>query len=86
MLRETPKILRRIFGLLGARGDDGAVERCIRAGGFERASNRRPGEEDSGSFFRKGIAGDWRGVFTDRDRKIYEGLAGDQLVAMGYEV
>jgi hypothetical protein len=75
-----------VFGLLGAREDDGVVERCIRAGGFERASNRRRGEEDSRSFFRKGVAGDWRGVFTEWDRALYEELAGDQLAAMGYEL
>jgi len=86
LLRNTPETLRRVFGLLGACGDDGAVERCIRAGGFERVSNRRRGEEDSRSFFRKGVAGDWRSVFTERDREIYKDLAGDQLVEMGYDL
>ena len=78
--------LRRVFGLLGARADDRAIELCVRAGAFERASRRKPGEEDAGSFFRKGVAGDWRGVFTERDREIYWELAGDRLAEMGYEV
>ena len=86
LLRDTPDILRRILGLLGARTDDGTIERCIQASSFKRASNRRQGEEDSGSFFRKGVAGDWRGVFTERDREIYEGIAGERLIEMGYEV
>lgn len=85
LLRETPRTLRRIFELLGARTDDRFIERCIRASSFEKASNRRQGEEDSGSFFRKGVAGDWRGVFTERDREIYKELAGNQLAEMGYE-
>ncbi len=84
LLRDTPDTLRRVFGLLNARRDDGVIERCIRAGSFERVSNRQRGEEDSHSFFRKGVAGDWRGVFTERDREIYEELAGDQLIEMGY--
>ncbi len=84
LLRDTPETLRRVLGLLRARGDDEAMEHCIRAGSFERASNRRQGEEDPGSFFRKGVAGDWRGVFTQRDREIYEEIAGGQLAWMGY--
>ena len=61
------------------------IERCIRASSFERASNRQQGEEDPSSFFRKGVAGDWRDVFTERDRKIYEEMAGNQLARTGYE-
>jgi hypothetical protein len=85
LLRDTPETLRRVLELLRARRGDGVVEHCIRATNFERVSNRRQGEEDPSSFFRKGIAGDWRGVFTQRDRQIYEELAGDRLIEMGYE-
>jgi hypothetical protein len=77
--------LRRVFELLRARKGDPIIERCIRASTFERVASRRQGEEDSGSFFRKGVAGDWRGVFTERDREIYRELAGEQLIEMGYE-
>jgi hypothetical protein len=81
---DAPNTLRRVLELLHARSDDDVIERCIRASSFERVSSRRRGEEDSRSFFRKGVAGDWRGVFTERDRQIYEELAGDQLAKMGY--
>jgi hypothetical protein len=84
LLRDTPNILRRVLALLHARSDDRTIERCIRAGSFERVSNRQRGDEDSRSFFRKGVAGDWRSIFTERDQKIYEELAGDQLIEMGY--
>jgi sulfotransferase family protein len=85
LLRDPPDTLRRALGLLGAHTDGKVIERCIQASSFERVSSRQRGEEDSGSFFRKGVAGDWRSVFTERDRKIYEELAGDQLMAMGYD-
>ncbi|MBA3473402.1 MAG: sulfotransferase [Rubrobacter sp.] len=85
LLRDPPDTLRRVLGLLGAHTDGRVIERCIQASSFERVSSRQRGEEDSGSFFRKGVAGDWRSVFTERDRKIYEELAGDQLMAMGYD-
>jgi hypothetical protein len=85
LLGDAPVTLWRVLELLGARGDDGAIKRCIQAGSFERVSSRRRGEEDSRSFFRKGVAGDWRDVFTQRDLEIYAEFAGERLAEMGYE-
>jgi hypothetical protein len=85
LLQDPMTDLRRVFEFLRARRGDQIIERCIRATTFERVASRRQGEEDSGSFFRKGVAGDWRGVFTERDREIYKDLAGDRLIEMGYE-
>jgi hypothetical protein len=31
------------------------------------------------------VAGDWRSVFTERDRQVYEEIAGDLLSDMGYD-
>jgi Sulfotransferase family len=84
LLQDTPDTLRSVFQLLDASEDDRIIKYCIRANSFERVSSRQQGEEDSHSFFRKGVAGDWRSVFTERDREIYEEIAGDQLIKMGY--
>jgi hypothetical protein len=86
LLTDPATNLQRVFDLLGARQGDAILEHCIRASSFDRASNRKPGEEDAGSFFRKGIAGDWRNVFTERDRALYKEFAGDRLIEAGYEV
>ena len=85
LLQNTPFILERLLEFLGARREKRDIDYCIRASSFERISSRQRGEEDSHSFFRKGVAGDWRFVFTERDRKIYEELAGERLVEFGYE-
>jgi hypothetical protein len=85
LVRDTPATLYQVLEFLRARRGEGIIERCIQRASFERVSNRRPGEEDSESFFRKGVVGDWKSVFTERDRKIYEDLAGDQLAETGYE-
>jgi hypothetical protein len=34
---------------------------------------------------RKGIAGDWRNVFTEEDKRIFKREAGWLLVDLGYE-
>src|SRR5215213_3374948 len=79
------QLARRWEYRTGKGSDDGVLERCLRSSSFERASSRRQGEEDSASFFRKGVAGDWRDVFTERDRELYKDLAGERLVEFGYE-
>jgi hypothetical protein len=83
--QDMPTTLRRMFDFLGARSDPKVIERCVRAGDFERAADRRSGEEDPSSPFRKGVSGDWRSVFTERDRALYTELAGERLVELGYE-
>jgi len=76
----------RILRLLGADDGEETVRRCVEAASFERLSGgRERGEEDSSSFFRKGVAGDWRGFFTEEDRRIFKQEAGELLIDLGYE-
>lgn len=86
LLAEPEKHLKALFELLGARSDDEVVRRCVEKNSFEKLARRSAGQEDSTSFFRKGVAGDWRNVFTEGDRRIYEEIAGETLAAMGYPV
>ncbi|WP_119067289.1 sulfotransferase family protein [Rubrobacter indicoceani] len=86
LLARSEETVERTLDFLGAASGDELVKRCIRASSFENASSRRQGEEDSSSFFRKGIAGDWKNVFTERDREVYEEIAGGLLREAGYGV
>jgi hypothetical protein len=62
------------------------VRRCVENASFENLSGgRQRGEEDHSSFFRKGIAGDWRNVFTEKDKRVYKEAVGDLIVKLGYE-
>jgi hypothetical protein len=78
--------MRAVFELLGAQADREVVGRCVENNSFERAAGRPKGVEESKSFFRKGVAGDWRGLFTQQDREVYEQVAGRTLVDMGYSL
>ena len=84
LLTDPEEALRSMFGLLGANDADDIVERCIEVNRFEKLAQRWMGDEDSESFCRKGVIGDWRNVFTERDRQVYEEIAGDTLQQMGY--
>lgn len=86
LLERPEKEVARILRFLGADAGGRSVKACIEATGFEQTSKRKRGEEDSSSVrFRKGVAGDWRNVFTERDESIFKEKAGDLLVELGYE-
>lgn len=85
LLEDTVGELEKLFGFLEVSREKATLEQITEQNTFERWSGRKPGEEQSGSFFRKGVQGDWKGVFNERDRKIYKQRAGQLLVKLGYE-
>jgi hypothetical protein len=80
--RET---LASLFEFLGADSSPEVVDRIVRANSFEALTGRKPGQESSGAFMRKGVSGDWRGTFTERDKEVFKEEAGELLVELGYE-
>lgn len=86
MLADPEAEMARIYGFLKVADDPGTVRACVAACRFERLSGgRKPGEADSGSFFRKGVAGDWRQHFTPEATARFKEVAGDFLIESGYE-
>ena len=86
LLGDSQNAVSRVLAFLGADTSENVVNECIEATGFERLSKRKQGQEQSSSVrFRKGVAGDWRNVFTERDRRIFKEHAGDLLIRLGYE-
>jgi len=86
LLEEPEEQTRRLLRFLGADAAEETARECVRSASFEKLSKgRRRGEEDATSFFRKGIAGDWRNAFTEADRRAFKEVAGDLLIELGYE-
>jgi hypothetical protein len=86
LLEKPEEEIGRVLRLLGAEADEETVRRCIEMGGFEKWSEgRERGQEDTRSFYRKGMAGDWKNVFTERDKAVFKKAAGAVLVSLGYE-
>ena len=86
LLRRPEEEIGRLLGFLGADAGEETVKRCVEMSSFERWSEgRERGREDSFSFYRKGVAGDWSNVFTERDREVFKQAAGDLLIRLGYE-
>jgi hypothetical protein len=52
---------------------------------FEKATKRKPGEENRSHHARKGVPGDWKNHFTDAHKRLFKERFGDLLVRLGYE-
>ena len=85
LLEDTAGELKRLLEFLGADAGEQAVKRCVDASSFEKLSGGRKRGQEAASFFRKGVAGDWRNVFTEQNRRDFKAAAGNLLIELGYE-
>lgn len=78
--------VRSMLRLLCVDDGDESVAACLAGGSFERLSGGRSrGQEDAGSFFRKGVTGEWRERFDQEATCRFDEHAGDLLRELGYE-
>ena len=75
----------RIFDYCGFVKDDAVRRNAIENHSFEKRTGRKPGEEDTGSHHRKGIAGDWKNYFDDRLKDAFKEQYARLLIDTGYE-
>jgi Sulfotransferase domain len=88
LLERPDKEATRLFRFLGADASTEVVEECVEEASFEKGSGRQRGQDDyplRHGKYRKGIAGDWKNVFIERDTEIFKETAGDLLIGLGYE-
>ena len=86
MLDDSHAVLRSIVDHFKLDADDALVNQIVEANQFKRlAAGRESGEQSESSFFRKGVAGDWKNQFTPRLRDVYKRVIGDFLIDYGYE-
>jgi hypothetical protein len=85
LLADGPGALARIVTELGEAPVHERIAATVDAFSFERVTGRARGTEDRGSFARRGVAGDWRNHFTREAADVFDRLAGDTLIALGYE-
>src|ERR687889_161536 len=86
LLEQPHREVERLLGFLGVDAQQSVVESCVGSASFEKLSRgRERGQEDPSSFYRKGIAGDWKNYFTEEDRRVFKEEAGELLIRLGYE-
>lgn len=86
LLERPEEEVRRLLEFLKADIGEETVRHCVETASFEkRTKGRERGREDSTAFLRKGVAGDWKNIFTDEDKRVFKEEAGDLLIELGYE-
>jgi hypothetical protein len=84
-LHKPHEALEKLFGFLEVDTDPQIIEKAIKSNSFEKLTGRSPGQELRSDHARKGVSGDWKNLFTARDRQIFEEEAGELLSELGYE-
>lgn len=86
LLQAPVEHVQRLLSFLDVSDEEDLISSMIEENSFEKMSGgRQRGDDDPNSFFRKGLAGDWKNYFTERDKQIFKNQAGDALIRLGYE-
>lgn len=85
MKQDLAASLQNVFQVIGAVDDGERADAAAQATRFEKMTGRDAGDSQSPTAkARKGIAGDWKRHFTIRDGRIFDQIAGQQLLQYGY--
>lgn len=86
MLADTTAVMRSVAEHFELDASSDTIKRIVEAHSFQRmARGREPGEQDSNSFVRKGVAGDWKNWFTHEIKQEFKDKIGEFLIEYGYE-
>lgn len=86
LLKDPVVTMRAGLAAAGIEADDERLAEAVDRESFVKVSGgRKPGQEERGSFLRKGVAGDWRNYFTRQAAEVFNARAGPMLEELGYE-
>lgn len=86
-LRTDPcqHLKRVVEALVDMPIEDWRIEMAVEKFSIERQTGRAAGQEDAKHFIRKGVVGDWANHFSPEAAAVFDRLAGETLVRLGYE-
>lgn len=90
LLQAPQKYMEKIFKAINMDVSTNECNRIVRNNAFDKLSGgRKKGQENTSSFFRKGVAGDWKNHFGEREIECFKtesnGGWNKLLIELGYE-
>ncbi|MCC0177745.1 sulfotransferase domain-containing protein [Waterburya agarophytonicola K14] len=77
--------LNKLFAQLNVTVASEIIQEALFIFDFKQLSQRKEGEEDRTSFFRKGIVGDWQNHFSRGDLNFFQQQAAKVMSRLGYD-
>ncbi len=85
LLTDTYLTMKKALLFLGFECDDIKLKNIIDENKFVKVTGREKGIEDSTSFVRKGVAGEWKEIFTEKQKRMFCDIGEDVIRRMGYQ-
>ena len=85
LLADTRGTLAGAFRFLGIECDAERIQAIVKRQDFKRVSGRKRGLEDNKKFVRKGVAGEWREIFTPDQKERFSLIGEDVIRDLGYQ-
>ena len=79
------KFFKELLNHCGIGLNDDDISMLLKKYSFKNISGRSQGIEDKKKHYRKGVHGDWKHYFNDKQKKIFKELSHDLLIIYGYE-
>lgn len=84
MLQDQRKVLKKLFDFFGVNYSNRILDACVSSSAFDVMAIRMNGEHNLGKHVRKGGSGDWVNYFTRKDGELFQEVAGEELLLLGY--
>lgn len=85
LLRNPHDIIAEALNFLEFKITSTELDRIIAENRFEKQSGRKTGDENTKSFLRKGISGEWKQVFDNEQKQLFASVAEDVIKKLDYE-
>ena len=86
LIHDTLGVLRETVERIATKPiNSNRLQEIVDEFSFAKQASREPGVEKRNSFLRKGVAGDWQNNFSIEARRVFDELAGEELILLGYE-
>ena len=85
LLSSPVKLYKNILEFLNFNVDENKISPTIEKHSFVNVSGRKRGESDNKQFVRKGISGEWKTAFSDRQKELFSNIGEEIINTLNYE-